>query len=48
LVHTNKIVPKKKRKGGKKKDGYENNSKIFFHPKEKDIDAAYFLQQSDL
>jgi hypothetical protein len=27
LVHTNKIVPKKKRKeGGKKKDGYENSS----------------------
>jgi hypothetical protein len=49
LVHTNKIVPKKKRKGGKKrKDGYENSSKIFLHPKEKDIDAAYFLQQSDL
>jgi hypothetical protein len=38
LVHTNKIVSKKKRKGGKtKRDGYENNSKIFLHPKEKDI-----------
>jgi hypothetical protein len=34
--------PKKKRKGEKKKrDGYENNSKIFLHPKEKDIGAAY-------
>jgi hypothetical protein len=48
LVHTNKIVPKKKRKGGKKKDGYENISKILLHPKGKDIGAAYFLQQSDL
>jgi hypothetical protein len=49
LVHTNKIVPKKKRKGvKKKKNGYENNNKIFFHPKEKDIGAAYFLRQSDL
>jgi hypothetical protein len=38
LVHTNKIVSKKKRKGGKKKDGYENSSKIFLHPKEKDIE----------
>jgi hypothetical protein len=44
LVHTNK----KKRKGGKKKNGYENNNKIFLHLKEKDIGAAYFLQQSDL
>jgi hypothetical protein len=45
LVHSNNIVPKKKRKGGKeKKDGYENNSKIFLHPKEKDTGAAYFLQ----
>jgi hypothetical protein len=35
LVHTNKIVPKKKRKG--KKNGYENISKIFLHPKKKDI-----------
>jgi hypothetical protein len=49
LVHTNKIVPKKKRKGGKRRrDGYENNNKIFLHPKEKDIDVAYFFQQSDL
>jgi hypothetical protein len=49
LVHINKIVPKKKRKGGqKKKDDYENNSKIFLHPKEKDNSATYFLQQSDL
>jgi hypothetical protein len=47
LVHTNKIVPKNKIKGGKK-DGYENISKIFLHPKEKNISAAYFLQQSDL
>jgi hypothetical protein len=38
LVHTNKIVPKKKRKGGKKRDDYENNSKKFLHPKEKDIE----------
>jgi hypothetical protein len=38
LVHTNKIVPKKKRKGGEKKTGYENISKIFLHPKEKDIE----------
>jgi hypothetical protein len=38
LVHINKIIPKKKRKGGeRKKDGYENSSKIFLHPKEKDI-----------
>jgi hypothetical protein len=43
LVHTNKIVPKKKREG-EKKNCYENSSKIFFHPKEKDINAAYFLQ----
>jgi hypothetical protein len=48
LVHTNKIIPKKKRKRGGKKNGYENSSKIFLHPKEKDIGAAYFLQQSDL
>jgi hypothetical protein len=50
FVHTNKIVPKKKRKRGKKKKkkGYENSSKIFLHPKEKDISAAYFLQHSDL
>jgi hypothetical protein len=49
LVHTNKIVPKKKRKGEKKeKDCSENNSKIFLHPKEKDIGVVYFLQQSDL
>jgi hypothetical protein len=48
LVHTNKIVPKKKEKGEKKKDDYENSNKIFFHPKEKDIGAAYFFQQSDL
>jgi hypothetical protein len=37
LVHTNKIVPKKKRKG-EKKNGYENNSKIILHPKEKNIE----------
>jgi hypothetical protein len=42
------LFPKRKEKGGKKKDGYENNSKIFLHPKEKDINAAYFFQQSDL
>jgi hypothetical protein len=42
------LFPKRKKKGGKKRDGYENNSKIFFHPKEKDIGVAYFLQQSDL
>jgi hypothetical protein len=38
LVHTNKIIPKKKRKGEKQKNGYENSNKIFFHPKEKDIE----------
>jgi hypothetical protein len=48
LIHTNKIVPKKKRKGEKKKDDYENNSKIFLHRKEKDIGDVYFLQQSNL
>jgi hypothetical protein len=31
-----------------KKNGYENSNKIFLHPKEKDIDAAYFLQHSYL
>ncbi len=49
LVHTNNIVPKKKKKRGKKKkNDYENNNKIFLHPKDKDIGATYFLQQSDV
>jgi hypothetical protein len=39
LVHINKIIPKKKKKGGGGgKNDYENNSKIFLHPKEKDIE----------
>jgi hypothetical protein len=42
------LFPKRKEKGEKKRDDYENNSKIFLHPKEKDISAAYFLQQSNL
>jgi hypothetical protein len=29
------LFPKRKEKGEKKKEGYENNSKIFLHPKEK-------------
>jgi hypothetical protein len=42
------LFPKRKEKGKKKRDDYENNNKIFLHPKEKDIGAAYFFQQSDL
>jgi hypothetical protein len=47
LVHTNKIVPEKKRKG-EKKTVTKTAVKYFSTPKEKDIGAAYFLQQSDL
>jgi hypothetical protein len=32
------LFPKRKEKGGKKKDDYENSSKIFLHPKEKNIE----------
>jgi hypothetical protein len=32
------LFPKRKEKGGGKKNGYENNNKIFLHPKEKNIE----------
>jgi hypothetical protein len=36
-----KSFPKRKEKGEKKKNGYENNNKIFLHPKEKDIENKH-------